>query len=181
MQEPSQMEMWTENRPKLEQVTNTFFKVLRATATDPENELVKLVPDVKYRGAFLNLARNLSPSGEVFDRIELRDASAPGEPLVTLASDSRPGLNGAIRKLRPPRPTEDRDEQVTMSGTLRAVHLDEDWLEIALIDESRDHVRISDAGEALDDVVGPMVNRKVIVTAMRRGDKYVYRDIEPAE
>jgi hypothetical protein len=178
MQQPEQMPLWEDNRPKLEQVTDTFFQVLRASATDPDNTLKTIVPDTNYRTAFLKLARNLSPSGKVFDSLEVRDASAPDEPLVTLGSETRTGLNGAIRKLKPI-PTDDEDKQTTISGTLRALHLDQDWLEIT--EHGDQHVRIENASDALDDVVGPMVNRQVVVTAIRRGKRFLYQDIELAE
>jgi len=180
MQEPEQMQLWNENRPKLERVTETFFQVLRASANDPDKELTSLVPDAQYRAAFLNLTRNLSPSGKAFDRLEVRDASAPGEPLVTLGSETRTGLNGAIRKLKPSL-AQAEDEPTTIAGTLRALHLDQDWLEISKAGDPVEHIRVEDAGDALDDVVGPMVNRQVVVSAIRRGTKYLYRDIELSE
>ncbi len=180
MQEPEQMQLWEENRPKLEQVTETFFRVLRASANDPDTELKAVVPDANYRAAFLNLARNLSPSGKTFDRLEVRDASAPGEPLVTLGSETRTGLNSALRKLKPAAP-QGEEESTSIAGTLRALHLDQDWLEITKAGDPVEHIRIEDAGDALDDVVGPMVNRQVIVSAIKRGTKYLYRDIELSE
>lgn len=180
MQEPEQMQLWEENRPKLEQVTETFFRVLRASVNDPDTELKAVVPDADYRAAFLNLARNLSPSGKTFDRLEVRDASAPGEPLVTLGSETRTGLNSALRKLKPAAP-QGEEEPTSIAGTLRALHLDQDWLEITKAGDPVEHIRIEDAGDALDDVVGPMVNRQVVVSAIKRGAKYLYRDIELSE
>jgi hypothetical protein len=181
MQEPEQMQLWNENRPKLERVTETFFQVLRASANDPDKELTNLVPDAQYRAAFLNLTRNLSPSGKTFERLEVRDASAPGEPLVTLGLETRTGLNGAIRKLKPSLAAQAEDEPTTIAGTLRALHLDQDWLEISKAGDPIEHIRVEDAGDALDDVVGPMVNRQVVVSAIKRGTKYLYRDIELSE
>jgi len=147
---------------------------------DPDKELTSIVPDAQYRAAFLNLTRNLSPSGKTFDRLEVRDASSPGEPLVTLGSETRTGLNGAIRKLKPSL-AQAADEPTTLAGTLRALHLDQDWLEISKTGDPVEHIRVEDAGDALDDVVGPMVNRQVVVSAIKRGTKYLYRDIELSE
>ncbi len=71
------------------------------------------------------------------------------------------------------------DEIIQVRGVLRAVHLDQDWLEVATIDPANvRHLRIDDAGEALDDVIGPMVNRSVTIEALHRGSKYLYRDIQ---
>lgn len=180
MQEPEQMDLWEADRPKLEAITRTFFSVLRASAVSPDSELPAVVPDAEYRGAFLKLARSLAPTGRSFDRLEICDASAPVEPIVTLSTDTRTGLSGAIRKLRPATASPDVLER-TVAGTLRAVHLDQDWLEITQPGNPVMHLRIEEAGDALDDVVGPMVNRRVVVSVLQRGTKVLYRDIELAE
>jgi hypothetical protein len=179
MQEPEQGQLFGTDQPNIERVTTTFFTVLRATATAPEAELPAIVPDKEYQGAFLSLSRNLAPSGKTFERLEISNASTPMEPIVTLGADNRQELNSALRRLRPP--VADADEPETIRGILRAVHLDRDWLEIVPVDELLPPVRIDEAGEALDDVVGPMVNRRVLVNAVRRGNKHLYRDIELEE
>ena len=178
VQEPEQRDLWEANRPKVERVTATFFDILRASASDPEAELLAVVPDTQYRVAFLSHARNLAPTGKIFDRLEVRDASAPAAPVASFAVETRHQINAALRKTKPPRPVVSTDEPVTLQGILRAVHLDEDWLEVATTTPPVAHIRVDEAGEALDDVVGPMVNRPVVVTAVRRGSKHLYRDIE---
>jgi hypothetical protein len=40
---------------------------------------------------------------------------------------------------------------------------------------------VQGAGDVLDDVVGPMVNHRVVVTAVRRQNKLTYQDIEADE
>jgi hypothetical protein len=145
--------------------------------------LRSVVPDPEYRGAFVNLTRNLAPSGKTFERLEIRDASTPSEAQVSLVADTRQGLNAALRKMRP-RDQDDLDKQEQITGILRALHLDKDWLEITTTENQQDvdsHVRVSEISEVLDDVVGPMVNKLVVVTVVRRGTKYLYRDIEPKE
>ncbi len=178
MQEPEQGRLFEDDRPKVDRVTSTFFRVLRAVTTDPEAELAAIVPDTQYRGAFLSLARNLAPVGKAFERLEIREASAPEEPFVSFVSDTRQELNAALRKMRPTVPLTDAEESASIRGVLRAVHLDQDWLEIATTDVPPQHVHIDEAGDVLDDVIGPMVNRKVLVSAIRRGQKHIYRDIE---
>ncbi len=68
---------------------------------------------------------------------------------------------------------------VTLRGVLRAVHLDQDWLEVTIGDQ---HVRVTDVGEVVDDVIGPMMNRPVAVHATRdfKG-RHRFRDIESGE
>ena len=178
IQEPMQKEMWEAERPQVERVTATFLQVLRASATDPENELPRLVPDASYREAFLGLSRNLAPTGGTFERLEIRDAGAPSDPWAAFGSEARQKLNAALRKTRPLRALPAGGYDVTLKGILRALHLDQDWLEIVTHEEPLAHKRILGAGEVLDDVVGPMVNRKVKVHASVSGNKYYYRDIE---
>ena len=178
MQEPEQLPLWDLDRPKIELVTATFFEVLRATVSEPQSQLPVIVPDIQYRNAFLNLSRTLAPTGKTFDRLEISAASSPAEPVVTLLAETRQELNAALRNLRPANLLAQPEEVLTIRGVLRALHLDQDWLELAPDDPELGHIRIDDAGEALDDVVGPMVNRKVLVSTLRRGSKYLYRDIE---
>ena len=178
VEESRQRELWQRlDKPKVEDVTGTFFRVLRAAASDPLRELPTVVPDEQYRDAFLNLSRNLAPSPgrKSFERLEVHDASEPYEPVASFAVETRQLLNTALRKSKPADIS--GEEPLTLQGILRALHLDKDWLEIATADPP-DHVRIDKAGEVLDDVIGPMVNRRVVVTAVRRGRKYFYRDIE---
>ena len=65
----------------------------------------------------------------------------------------------------------------SLRGILRAVHLDQDWLEVT-VDNS--HLRVDRVGEAVDDVIGPMVNKAVIVRVVTdvRG-RHHFRDMEP--
>jgi hypothetical protein len=182
MQEPAQGELWQVSRPKVEDLTAKFFSILRATATDPEKELPAVVPNRQYREAFLSLSRNLSPTGATFDRLEVRSASVPTESAVTFALDTRKELNSILRNARPPSTNDGK--QVEIRGVLRGLHLDQDWLEVTTDEQLPgfgEHVRIGDAGAALDDVVGPMVNRRVSVTAEQRGKRLLYRDIELEE
>lgn len=178
VQEPEQRELWESARPKVERVTATFFRVLRASAGDPEHELPIVVPDTQYREAFLSLSRNLAPTGKTFERLEVRDAGAPREAVVSFAIETRKQLNAALRKAKPAQEAVPAGEQVLIQGVLRAVHLDQDWLEISTADTPPSHIRVDEAGDVLDDVIGPMVNRRVVVTAVRRGLKHLYRDIE---
>jgi hypothetical protein len=177
MQEPEQTSLFEELRPKVSNVTSTFFSILQATTKESSDELELIVPDTDYRSAFLSLSRNLAPTGKSFERLEVREASSPSEPSVAFALETRETLNAAIRKLKPPRLATTSEEPTKITGILRAVHLDQDWIEIVSAN-NKEHIRIEDAGDALDDVVGPMVNRTVIVSTVRRGTKHLYRDIE---
>jgi hypothetical protein len=181
VEEPRQMDLFA-TRPNVEQVTSMFFSVLRASVSDPDVELTSLVPNQGYREAFLNLSRNLAPTGKSFERLEIRDASVPALEPVVLEVMSRRNLNSALKKIRAPREQEASEEAVEVRGVLRGLHLDQDWLEVATGEEDpQKPTRIEQAGEVLDDVVGPMVNHRVVVTAIRRKGRLIYRDIEADE
>jgi hypothetical protein len=152
-----------------------------AQLIDPEQELPRVVEDEAYREVFLKLSRNLAPTGKTFERLEVRDVGAPSAPAVAFAPDTRRELNMALRKYRPPRPLKASEESVEIRGILRGVHLDKDWLEVQAREPNVGTIHIDKAGDVLDDVVGPMVNRPVIVRAVRRRGKFEYQDIEPEE
>jgi hypothetical protein len=66
VEEPRQRELWEQpEKPKIEEVTETFFRVLRATADDPENDLLNVVPDKEYREAFLVSQSSTLANGQV--------------------------------------------------------------------------------------------------------------------
>jgi hypothetical protein len=157
-----------------------FFAVLRASLADPEKDLPLLVPDKGYQEAFLNLSRNLAPTGKTFDSLEIRDASAPAVEPLFFQPASRRQLNTALRNIRPPRQPEPTDEVVEIRGILRGLHLDQDWIEVVEADPLNP-TRIHETGDVLDDAVGPMVNHRVVVTASRRRGRLVYQDIQTDE
>lgn len=181
VQEPAQMELWESDRPKIDQITGTFLQILHASATDPDTQMEALVPNKQYRDAFLNLSRNLAPTGRSFERLDIRDAGAPAVVVASFEVETRQGLNAAIRRSTPPKIESPTESAETIRGTLRALHLDKDWLEVTTTDNPPQHLKIEEAGDVLDDVVGPMVNRLVNVSIIRRGKKLVYQDIELEE
>ena len=176
VEEPKQLGLWSASQPlRAANLVNTVLRVLNAAADDPENDLPLVVPNTEYRRAFISLARNLAPRGKTFERLEIRDAGSPSDLTASFVVESRNVLNEVLRKSR----TIDSagENTTTVHGVLRGLHLDKDWLEISAGDSGHS-IRIDGAGEVLDDLIGPMVNRKVAVTATRRGRKQYYRDIE---
>ena len=168
--------------PPVEEVTRTFIEIVNATAADPEAELAAQVSDAGYRNAFLKLTRNLAPTGKSFTELEIRSNVQPALGSVVFAPASRKAINDTIRKHAPLLVAESEGEAVKLEGILRAVHLDEDWLEVTVVDGGEQHIRVWKAGDAIDDVVGPMVNRRVTVDAVRSPNgKHVFKDIQPVE
>lgn len=173
VQEPRQPDFFRKAETEPTQVTDRFLKILRATIESPEDGLPEIVPDKDYRGTFLKLTRNLAPTGKTFEQLDIRSA-VEGE-FISMVPGTRQAVTRVIRKARAGQSKEPEQEEA-LRGLLRAVHLDQDWLEVTVNDQ---HIRIDHVGEAVDDVIGPMVNKPVIVQATKdAGGRYHFRDIE---
>src|SRR5690606_23174309 len=116
---------------------------------------------------------NLAPTGKAFERIEFR---VPGESRpVGLDVEARGNINQQIKQHSKKAPPEEAAPE-EFQGTLRAVHLDKDWLEV-VVDGNVMH--IEGLRDTVDDVIGPMVNRYVSVRATRTSkNKLKFVDIE---
>ncbi len=184
LESPKQMELGIVGSgvPPAEEVTRTFIEIINATAVDPEAELATQVSDSGYRNVFLKLTRNLAPTGKSFDTLEIRSSIKPTLGSVMFAPASRKAINDTIRKHAPSLAAEGEGDAVKLEGILRAVHLDQDWLEVTIVDGGEQHIKVCQTGEAIDDVVGPMVNRRVTVDAVRAPNgKHIFKDIQPVE
>ena len=154
------------------EVADCFLRILRVGIDDPEESFAKVVPPPDYRSTFLKLTRNLAPDGKTCDRLEIR-SPAESKPL-SLDTDVRRNLGRVIRKTRQENETPTaRPER--LRGVLRAVHLDKDWLELTI---GSKHIRVDAVTEEADDVIGPLVNRPVIVYASIVAGKRRFVDIE---
>ena len=157
-----------------QQIVSHFLDIVRATA-EGDDALSDKVPDKQYRSTFLKLARNLAPTGKTFSQLEIKAAGeAKG---VLLVPETRAEINRILRGPVGPTPTPSPAE-TTISGVLRALHLDRDWLEVA---SDGQLVRVTGLKDAVDDVIGPMVNRSVIVRVVQSGKRNRFVDIEMDE
>ena len=174
---PTQRDWLKRDLPVAREVANRFLRILHIGVEDPEGGLYDVVPDPDYRDTFLKLTRNLAPSGKVFDQMEIR--SADGSRAVRLDPEVRRRIGKAIRTRNTSggkSTGESTGEIGSLSGVLRAVHLDRDWFEVAA---SAEHFRVTKVEEQVDDVIGAMVNKPVIVHVRRHGEKLEFVDIEP--
>jgi hypothetical protein len=80
-------------------------------------------------------------------------------------------LRRSDRQPRAPKQSEARSAPFTWIKT--------GW--VTTTDNPPQHLEIEEAGDVLDDVVGPMVTRLVNVSIIRRGKKLVYQDTELEE
>lgn len=183
LESPSQLELGLGTRyvPAVDEVTRKFIEIVSSAASDPEQALVAAVPDEGYRKTFLKLARNLAPTGRTFSELEIKSAIRPQLDGIIFAPSARKAIGETIKKSAPPAAA-DSGKRIIFNGVLRAVHLDQDWLEVTVSDPEEKHIRIDNAGEAIDDVVGPMVNREVKVSARELPTgKFGFEDIEPID
>jgi hypothetical protein len=177
VQEARQPDLFRAGGPTSADVADRFLSILRASAEDPEEALPHVVPNDSYRATFLKLTRNLAPTGKTFDQLEVR-ASDEVRP-ITLLPTTRRAIGEAVRKTTQQRSDTANLPEETLRGVLRAVHLDDDWLEVTVEGQP---VKIVAVGEAVDDVIGPMVNRPVVLrTARDTRGRRLFRDIEREE
>jgi hypothetical protein len=166
-------------------VADSMFSLIRHAASGGHGsaqELKRLIPDEQYRTTMLKIVRNIVPTGRSVGEVEISrvtKGTADGEPLrasVSLTKDTRPILAEIIRSTSS-QATDERAQR--FKGTLRAVDLDRDWLVVVKPDGTS--IRCEGAGASVDEIVGPLVNRRVILHARRRGisRKLHFVDIEP--
>ena len=175
IQEAYQPDLFERGLPPPREVADCFLSILRVGIEDPEEGFLNVVPDPDYRSTFLKLARNLAPRGRVCDRLEVRSQDTP--QAITLDPEIRRSLGGTIRKLKTMEEAPTSRSEL-LNGVLRAVHLDRDWLDLAVDNKT---LRVTEVGDQVDDVIGPMVNKPVIVHVSVDGDKRSFLDIEPDE
>lgn len=154
-----------------EVVSDFFFRVLHLVCYGSDEDFAEAVPSPEYRATFMKLARNLAPTGTVFDTLKLR--ASDDTQAIVLNPDVRHSIGERIRGLRAE--ASHPNEHRTYEGTLRAIHLDQDWLEVVVDGQKR---KVSGVGEQVDDVIGPMVNKVVTVYVETDGERHRFLDIE---
>jgi hypothetical protein len=141
-----QLDLFPENRLQIEKVLPTFLGIVTATTENPEEGLNEIVPDKEYRLTFLKLLRNLAPTGKRFHELDFQYESSRDEHHVVLVPGTRVAINKVLRTYRPPSQGDTQQIEVQFSGILRGLHLDEDWLEVAVKNaEGQRTVRIYEA------------------------------------
>ena len=173
IQEEYQPDLFGPGLPSPRDIADCFLRILRVGIEDPEEGFAEVVPPPDYRRTFLKLTRNLAPDGKTCNRLNIRSPDESQE--ISLDSDLRQNLGRIIRNTGQDAeaPTARRE---SLHGILRALHLDQDWIELTVEDE---HHRITSVGEEADDVLGPLVNKPVVVYVSVTGKKLKFLDIEP--
>jgi hypothetical protein len=103
------------------------------------------------------------------------NAESPVPPVVLLP-DAREIINRTLRKTGS---QNEKTEPVQIHGVLRAVDLNQDWI---LINTEDGPVQVRQMGEVVDDTIGPFVNHRVVVEAIKaKKGRLVFKDIQPDE
>ena len=153
------------------------MQIVRTATQEAREDLEQIIPDLAYRSGFVKMSRDLAPTGKTFNKLEITsNTDADAYPIV-LFPESRETLNNILRYERENIDVTIQEESIF--GILRALHLDNDWLEITSNEGLP--IRIYQTGDVIDDLVGPMVNQRVIVTVNQRNGRYLYRDIQLEE
>jgi hypothetical protein len=175
IQQPKQPDFFRSG-PKPPDVAAAFLRILKASSSDPERELLSLVEDKAYRSTFLNLARNLAPNGKTLTRVEVRSVDEPRAEGVVLGVEARQTITNALRAERAATPTA---ETVKLYGTLRGLELDNDWLNVTVLGK---RTLVRGLPDAVDDLIGPFVNKQVVVyaTVLPKGG-FRFLDVEPTD
>ncbi len=176
-QRPVQLSLFQEVLPKIEEITQQFMQIVRTATQEAREDLEQIIPDPAYRSGFVKMSRDLAPTGKTFNKLEITSNTDTDASPIVLFPESREALNNILRYER-----ENIDitiQEESIFGMLRALHLDNDWLEITSNEGLP--IRIYQTGDVIDDIVGPMVNQRVIVTVNQRNGRYLYRDIQLEE
>lgn len=177
--EPSQIEMFESMRVKPQALSDAMFDFFVRLTQGTVEQLVELVPQSGYRRALLQLTRNVTPLGKRLKEVAIYRRRKDKIESVYLTGD----LPRKIREVLPRREKDKHELREKLRGVLRALHLDQNWLELTKKDGVRE--KCDTVHDMLDDVVGPMVNRKVIVSGPirhRRGKRrLLVEEIEMAE
>jgi hypothetical protein len=172
--EPMQLTTWgAHTGPTPEQIAAEFDRVVDA-AKDPDSgmRLEDVVPQEDYRNAFLKLVRNIVPDGKEIREIELRNVQT-NRSVARLTTTTGREISRVLRAKRPPA----THETQTFSDTLRALDLDEGWIRLGREGEGPKITIPPDL--AIEDIIGPLVNHRVEVTAHRHGKQWIAEDVEP--
>ena len=154
------------------EVTDCFLRILRVGIEDPEENFAKVVPSPDYRRKFLELTCDLAPDGQTCDRLDIRSPAESQEVSLDLAVRQNleyiTGRAGRAKKSLTAR-------KESLRGILRALHLDKQWIELTIGNE---HLRITSVRKEAGNILGPLVNKPVLVHVSIVGEKKKFLGIE---
>jgi hypothetical protein len=142
-------------------LVDDIAQFLKAASIGDARFVEARVPNEQYRETILELTKSVIPTGrsiaEAGVTVRHFGEASEGEDLV-LRPELRAELTALIRMVRKP----PSGKVLTIHGTLRGLQLNSEWI---IVNEGERERRIFIASEALEDVIGPMVNHAVSVEA----------------
>ena len=157
---PEQLQLQQPSPGDPERIGAEAFGILEATIEAPER-LSERIDDPHYREWFTKAVRNLAPTGRGLAEVEIVRRRTRDSALLVPESHRR--LSRQIRSMRPARLAAGEEQEDTISGVLRALNLDDHWLKIV---QGNQEIRCRIGQGVFDDVVGPYVNHKVVLSVI---------------
>lgn len=181
IEKPRQMKLFPRATAAVEQVTKKLLNIVEVSSIGDFETLDKIVPNEDYRECFTKQVRNLAPTGKTFNRLTIRSAETIDTPSVIFSPESRKVISQSIRERAAQKEPKEPLSTEKIVGVLRALHLDKDWLEV-VVPDTNTPIRIYQAGDVIDDLIGPMVNHTVeIEVAVQQDGKRTFKDIQSEE
>ena len=162
-------------------IVDTSIRFARMVEQGHERDISRLVTDEMYRGALIRLVGAMVPDGHAVGEVQIRNPDEDKELAIRFLPQHRAPVKRLFRTLGPAgaqRRGEPRSSN--LRGTLRAVDLDDGKLRLVAEGEDPKEIEIN---EVLYDVIGPMLNKNVVVQARmpaRRTKTWIADDIELA-
>ena len=176
--ESIQPDLFETQRVPPDELSERLFNFLECLTAGSAKDLEESVPEPDYRKALLQLTRNIVPGGKRIREIGIYRKTHDRLQAVYLTDALPPKIRVALPRQEPL-----TEEHTICHGILRALDLDKNWLTLTLEDGT--HVTCDTEPEMLDDVVGPMVNKRVQVSGplrLKRGQsRLVVSEIELAD
>jgi hypothetical protein len=174
-EDPSLFDCGSSPGGHVDEILTTTFHLIRSTVAGDRTTVDALQAPPDYLKALTRLVRNLIPDGKTIGRVEVKQPlEKSGKNTVSITKEIRPRISAIIRELDPTPPP----ESVTIEGTLRALNLDQRYIEIVDLVDQR--FRLIGKEAMLDDVIGPMVNKRVAARAVPLKRNYRLIDIDKA-
>lgn len=146
-------------------IARKFLDVVSTLSSDTAGDASRaLIPEDDYRGTFRKLLRNLTPTGDEFEALVIR-SKEHDDADIALDRSTRPRLDQVIRSEQPMADLAAGESPTEFIGVLRGLDLDKDWLKIEVAKGQQ--VEVKGVAQTVDDVIGPMVNKRVLLTAIK--------------
>jgi len=168
-----QLQLFEATRERLaDEISEQFYGILYEASSDSTPELAVRVNDLRYEETFLKLVRNLAPTGRHLSEIEILRTAGDQSTIL------RPEVRRSIQR-RLDRGKKPSSHAPHRAGILRALDLDHHWL--VLVANGVEQRTQIEQGRVLDDVVGPLVNRRVRAEGLWRGGHFYVTDLLEAD